>query len=154
MNLFSILRSRRIELFLVAATCTLAGFALGAATNRPMVVTAFQNAKFAPIDPSREDGPQRAVLWGDATSGPSAALLKYPKGPGRMHVHTADYHLVVLQGTMKHWAKGEQEANVEPLHPGSYWFQPGNQAHADACLSDECVMFIKWSGKEDATLAE
>lgn len=154
MSLLSIPRSRRFQLCSLAIACTLAGFALGASTNRSMVVTGFQDARFVPINRDRQDGPQLAVLWGDPASGPSAMLLKFAKGPGRMHVHTSDYHLVVLQGMMKHWAKGGQEANAEPLGPGSYWFQPGSEAHADACLSDECVMFIKWSDKRDAMVAE
>lgn len=155
MNLFSVLRSRHFQVAGLAATCLLAGFALGAAADQTMVVTAFENAKFVPMNPARPNGAQIAVLWGDPTSGPSAALLKYPKSDsGRMHIHTSDYHLVVLEGKAKHWAKGEQEASAPVLGPGSYWFQPGNQPHADTCLSDECVMFIKWSGKEDALPAD
>ena len=81
-------------------------------------------------------------------------LLKLQKAPGRLHFHTADYHLVLLQGTMKHWAEGTQEADAKLLSPGSYWFQPGNQAHGDSCLTDECLMFVHWSGRRDAHLAE
>jgi quercetin dioxygenase-like cupin family protein len=81
-------------------------------------------------------------------------LLKLKKLGGRLHIHTSDYHLTLLQGTMKHWAEGEQEADAKPLGPGSYWFQPGNQAHGDSCLTDECLMFVKWEGKRDAKLAE
>lgn len=155
MNLLSVLRSRRFRVAGLAASCLLAGFALGAVANQSMVVTPFESAKFVPMDPARPHGAQIAVLWGDPGSGPSAALLKYPKSDsGRMHIHTADYHLVVLEGRAKHWAQGEQPASAPVLGPGSYWFQPGKQPHADACLSDQCVMFIKWSGKEDALAAE
>ena len=66
----------------------------------------------------------------------------------------ADYHLVLVRGTMKHWAAGETEDKAKPLGPGSYWFQPGGQAHADSCLSEECLMFVSWAGKRDARLAE
>ncbi len=155
MNPIAALRSPRFQVVGLAAACLLAGFALGAAATSPMVVTPFENAKFVPMDPQRPNGAQVAVLWGDPTTGPSAALLKYPKSDsGRMHIHTADYHLVVLQGKAKHWAKGEQEASAPTLGPGSYWFQPGSQPHADTCLSDECLMFIKWAGREDAMAAE
>jgi quercetin dioxygenase-like cupin family protein len=81
-------------------------------------------------------------------------LLKFKKGEGRLHYHSSDYHLVLLQGTMKHWAEGEKVGGVKTLGPGSYWFQPGDQAHGDNCLTEDCLMFVKWEGKRDARLAE
>lgn len=135
----------------LAAAVVSAG-ALAAETPREVVVP-FEEAKFVPLDPTRPDGPAMAVLRGDPDRGPSDMLLKLKKGLGRLHVHTADYHLVLLQGTMKHWVEGESEEGAKPLGPGSYWFQPGNRAHADSCLADECVMFIQWDGKRDARLA-
>jgi quercetin dioxygenase-like cupin family protein len=117
-----------------------------------MKVVPIEQAKFVPVAPSRPDGPQMAVLWGDPAQGPSAMLLKMKKGAGPLHWHTSDYHLVVLQGRMKHWGEGETEALAPELGPGSYWFQPGRGLHGDACLSDECVMQIVWSGKRDGHL--
>jgi hypothetical protein len=35
------------------------------------------------------------------------------------------------------------------LGPGSYWFQPGKGVHGDACLTDECIIYISWGGKMD-----
>ncbi len=143
--------------FLIAGTVfglavLVAGF--HADDKKKMVVTPFQDARFVPVDPKQPDGPQLAVLWGDPAKGPSAMLLRLKKGEGRLHVHSSDYHLTLLQGTMKHWSEGEQEADAKPLGPGSYWFQPGNLAHGDSCLSDECLMFVKWEGKRDGRLAE
>jgi quercetin dioxygenase-like cupin family protein len=155
MSSFVILK-RRLAKFLLNGTAfglvALAG-GVDAADKKQMVVTAFEDVKFVPVDPARPDT-QMAVLWGDPGKGPSALLLKFKKGQGRLHFHSADYHLVLLQGTMKHWAEGEQEADAKLLRPGSYWFQPGNEAHADSCLSDECLMFIKWEGKRDSIPAE
>lgn len=133
------------------ASAVLAG-ALAAEAPREVVVP-FEEARFVPLDPARPEGPAMAVLRGDPDHGPSDMLLKLKKGGGRLHVHTSDYHLVLLQGTMKHWFAGESEEGAKPLGPGSYWFQPGNQAHADSCLTDECLMFIKWDGKRDGRLA-
>ncbi len=146
----------RGKLWLVGAVCALAGFAAGALAmaEKEMVLVPFQEAKFVPLDPARPEGPKLAVLSGDPTAGPSAMLLKLQKAAGRLHFHTADYHLVLLQGTMKHWAEGTQEADAKPLSPGSYWFQPGNQTHGDTCLTDECLMFVHWSGRRDAHLPE
>jgi quercetin dioxygenase-like cupin family protein len=156
MSLFSKLQQRYAILLTVATAYALTGFAEGifAGTQKQMVVTPFQDAKFVPLDPTQPNGAQIAVLWGDPSKGPSAMLLKVKKGGGRLHLHTSDYHLVLLEGAMKHWAEGEQEADAKLLGPGSYWFQPGNQAHADSCLTDECIMFVKWEGKRDGRLAE
>ncbi len=79
-------------------------------------------------------------------------FMKFEKSGGRLHFHTSDYDLVVLEGQMKHWGEGQREEDVQPLGPGTYWHQPGNLAHADSCLSDECVMLIKRAGKRDAHL--
>jgi hypothetical protein len=38
------------------------------------------------------------------------------------------------------------------LKPGSYWYQPGGALHGDACLSDECVIFLSWEGPRDVVL--
>jgi quercetin dioxygenase-like cupin family protein len=156
MSFLGKLKQRYGKLLIAGTVCGLAVFAAGvhADDKKQMVVTPFQDAKFVPLDPARPDGPQIAVLWGDPANGPSAMLLKLKKLGGRLHIHTSDYHLTLLQGTMKHWAEGEQEADAKPLGPGSYWFQPGNQAHGDSCLTDECLMFVKWEGKRDAKLAE
>lgn len=131
-----------------------AGAQSPAAPDEAMIVTAFEQASFVPVDPARPDGAQMAVLWGDPERGPSAMLMKFARGEHRVHVHSADYHLVVLRGTMKHYAHDQVPEEAAPLGPGSYWFQPGGAAHAGSCLSDECLMFIKWEGRRDARLAE
>ncbi len=126
--------------------------AQGSIAAEQMVVVPYQDAKYVPLDPGRPDGPRIAVLWGDPATGPSAMLMKFKKSSGRLHYHTSDYDLVVLEGQMKDWGEGPREEDVRPLGPGSAWHQPGNLAHTDSCLSDECVMFIKWAGKRDAHL--
>ncbi len=55
---------------------------------------------------------------------------------------------------MKHWDASGSEVDARVIGPGGHWFQPGGQAHADSCLSDECLMVIHWSGARDARLAE
>ena len=123
------------------------------AARKTMVVVPYEGARFAPVSPRLPDGPRIAVLWGDPATGPSAVLLEMKKGPVPLHIHTADYHLVVLEGVMKHWAEGQTESAAPSLGPGSYWFQPGGQPHGDACLTDKCVMHIVWSGARDGKLA-
>lgn len=146
--------SRRVILPAIAFTAF--GFAAGifAASAPQMIVTPIEGAAFKPLDPSRPGSPQIAVLRGDPATGPSAMLMKFGKGDGRLHVHSSDYDLVVLKGEMKHWGSGETVAAAKVLGPGSYWFQPGNQAHADSCLSDECLMYVQWAGKRDSRAVE
>jgi hypothetical protein len=114
-----------------------------------MVVTPWEQVKFSPIDPAKPGGIQIAVAEGDPASGPSSMYLKYQRGVNAAHVHSSDYRLVVLQGTMKHWGKGQDEVTAKPLSPGGSWFQPGGRSHTDACLTDVCVVYVVWSGKRD-----
>jgi quercetin dioxygenase-like cupin family protein len=156
MSYFTKMKQGYSKLLYVGIVCSMAVLAASvhADDKKKMIVTPFQEAKFAPVDPTQPDGPQMSVLWGDPANGPSAMLLKFKKGTNSLHIHTSDYHLVVIQGTMKHWGEGEQEADAKPLAPGSYWLQPGNMAHAGSCLTDECIMFVKWEGKRDGRPAE
>lgn len=121
---------------------------------KPAVVMSYEDARFKPLNPSIPDSTEIAVLRGDPDEGPSTMLMKMSRGVGRLHVHTADYELLVIEGTMKHWHASQSDATVKPLGAGSYWFQPGGQPHADSCLTDTCVMFITWSGPRDARLFE
>jgi NIPSNAP/Domain of unknown function (DUF4437) len=120
--------------------------------EQPPVVAAAQ-AKYAPVNPAHPQGARLAVLSGDPQTGPSSMLLKFGRTDGAMHVHSSDYHLVVIEGTMQHWSAGESQADAPLLGPGSFWFQRGEQAHQDACRSDQCVMYVQWAGKRDARLA-
>jgi hypothetical protein len=120
-----------------------------AVSPKEMVVTPFEQLKFVPADPTKPNGTQIAVAEGDPANGPSSMYLKYTKGVNATHVHSSDYRLVVLQGTMKHWGKGQAEATAQPLGPGGSWFQPGGKSHTDECLTDVCVVFVSWSGKRD-----
>lgn len=124
------------------------------AANAPEPVTVgYEDARFTLVSEAHPNGPQWAVLWGDPATGPSAMLLKLVPGPVPLHVHSSDYHLVVLSGSMKHWGEEETEEASPVLGPGSYWFQPGGRIHGDACLSDECLVHIVWQDKRDAALA-
>lgn len=138
---------------LVLAASALAGPSGGAAAVKApggAIVVPYENAKFVPIDPAQPDLVQIAVLKGDPNTGPNSMLMKMKKYQGVLHYHSSDYELVVVEGRMRHWFEGQVEAETPVLGPGSYWYQPKMQPHADSCLSDACVMFIQWSGKRDA----
>jgi len=134
---------------LLATACA----AAHAASGPPMIVTSFEEAKFVPSNPDNPNGTQIAVLKGDPETGPSTMLMRFKKGGSPPHIHSSDYQLVVIKGTMKHLSAKQKDADGKPLGPGSYWFQPGEEAHSDVCLADECLMYIVWTGKRDGRLA-
>ena len=138
---------------LLAAAPAWSGAQQPAPPAEAQVVTA-EAARFVPADPARPEGAAIAVLRGNPDTGPSDMLFRIRPGPGTLHVHSADYRLVVIEGVMKHLAAGETEADVPSLGPGSYWFQPGGVAHADTCLTETCLIFISWSGARDARVYE
>jgi quercetin dioxygenase-like cupin family protein len=142
---------------IVAVACGLGGSIIAEVLThsaKQMIVVPFDAAKFTPLDPAHPSGAQFAVLSGDPMKGASAMLVKFKKGVSSLHYHSSDYHLALVRGTMKHWAEGEHEEDAEPLQPGSYWFQPGNLPHADACLTDECLAFVYWLDTRDYKSAE
>ena len=81
--------------------------------------------------------PQRlGRLWGDRSTGAAGTLLKVPGGfRAPVHMHTADYRAVVIEGSWKHWNERGNIGSAVVLRPGSYWSQEGNKWHADACVS-------------------
>jgi hypothetical protein len=98
--------------------------------------------------PGHANGPQRAILWGDPASGPAGTLLRFPPGfQAGMHSHNADYHAVVISGSPRHFAQGENPKDAKKLGPGSYWMQKGKEIHDDICdPGAECLLMITTTG--------
>lgn len=117
-------------------------------------VTLFEEAEFVPVDPARPERAAIAVLKGDPETEPSDMLMRMGKGESAMHVHSADYRLVIISGRMRHWFDEDEKESASILGPGSYWFQPGGDPHGGECLDDECLMFISWSGPRDTMPVE
>lgn len=117
-----------------------------------MVVVPVEEAAFVPVRADLADSPEIAVLWGDPATGSSAMLMRLRRGSIPMHAHSSDYHLIVLEGTMKHWDTGDTEATASALGPGSYWFQPADLPHAEACLTELCLLHVIWEGARDVRL--
>lgn len=69
------------RLALATALLAFAGPAMAEAP-KAMVVTPLTAADFRPVLASRPEGPAMAVLRGDPAKGPSAMLLRMPKGVG------------------------------------------------------------------------
>jgi hypothetical protein len=127
---------------------------VGAARMGPEV--AAQAANDAVMSPAagltwttNERGVSFAHAWGDASVGPHGLFVRFPAGYGSpLHVHTADYHGVVITGTV---VNPMDDASAGPdLRPGSYWFVPGGRKHVTRCVSaTECVIYVHQREKFD-----
>jgi quercetin dioxygenase-like cupin family protein len=99
-----------------------------------------------PVDPSKPDGVQMFVVWGNPREGASGLLLKFPAGADAgWHSHSAAYHGIVIQGSATHTVKG---AAPQTGGPGSVWSQPAGQVHNDKCeKGGDCIEFRVFRGQ-------
>jgi hypothetical protein len=77
MSSFVILKRRLAKFLLngIASGLVVLAGGVDADDKKQMIVTAFEDATFVPVDPARPDT-QMAGLWGDPGKGPSTLLLK------------------------------------------------------------------------------
>jgi hypothetical protein len=122
---------------------------IAAAGSSQMTVKPAETLQYVVEYPDQQSSPSISILDGDPARTPVSMLIRMRKSVLPMHSHSADYQAVVIQGAMKHWAKGEDEAQAPRLGPGSWWYQPGKQVHTDACLAEECVIYVHNTGKLD-----
>ena len=110
-----------------------------------------------PLNPQFPDMAKFAVVSGNPQTGPSTMLMSFtpvlPGSPvGGLHKHSNAYTTVVLAGTPKHGPSPEEAISFSP---GSYWNQPGNEAHYDVCEGTEpCVILTYWTDIRDYFPAE
>ena len=127
----------------------LGSIAVARSSSPQMIVRPVGTLHYVVEYPDQQSSPAISVVRGDPAKGPISMLIRMKKSVLPMHSHSTDYQAVVVQGTMKHWAKGEDEAKAPRLGPGSWWYQPGKQVHTDACLDDECVIYVHNTGPLD-----
>ncbi len=132
------------KFFLVALVAFLGVSSLAKAEN--MSIVSFDILTFSNKEPG---WPQIAPVKGDPTKGPSSIVMKMGKGAFPIHTHTSNYQLVVIKGQMKHWGVDSSRQQAKLLGPGSFWYQPAGQPHADSCESKECVWYISFDGVRD-----
>ena len=136
----------------VAATATPASAAASRREKRGKVAQQ-GDLSWKPLSPKQQvGGPTIHVVWGDPAKGPAGILVKLPgEGTIPAHVHSADYHAVVISGTWLHSFGKEPPTEITA---GGYWFQPARQAHEDRCRAgDDCVILLHTSGRFDLTPA-
>jgi quercetin dioxygenase-like cupin family protein len=97
-------------------------------------------------------GIKLGVLSGDKDKGPYIGLMQLPAGfESSWHSHTGDYESVQIQGTSRHWMKGEDGAKAKKMTPGSYWWMPANVDHISACdKGSDCLLALIQKTKFDA----
>jgi quercetin dioxygenase-like cupin family protein len=125
--------------------------ALALASSDTMVVKPAGQLRYVTEYPDQQLSPQIAIVRGKPETTPISMLIRMKKSVLPMHSHSSDYQAVVIQGTVKHWAKGQSEASSPALGPGSWWYQPGGEIHTDACMEEriECVIYVHTEGKLD-----
>ena len=127
----------------------------GAKPDAGYVEKRAKDLKWEPVNPTMGDkGPMVAILWGDPKAGAHGMVVKMPDGmKSPLHTHSADYHAVVLKGTVMNHGKGDAAPKEMPV--GSYWFQPGSGAHVTACKAGSaCAVYAYMMGKHDFAPAE
>ncbi len=73
---------------------------------------------------------------------PASMFIKFPAGgDSGWHDHDGDYEGVVLKGTFTEQQKGEARETLLPT--GSYFTQPGKEAHRNGCTKDaDCFLYV------------
>lgn len=89
-------------------------------------------------------GPQLGTVWGDSAKRAHGSFLRLPKGfVSPAHLHTGDYHGVIVEGSVTNAEAGKPEI---VLGPGSYYFQKGGIDHVTKCLGNtDCLIYVSQS---------
>lgn len=126
----------------------------GAKPDARAVEKTVKAAKWTLFDEKNPKGGAWSPVWGDMKAGPNGLYVKLSAGNAPFwHIHTSDYHGVVLAGTLDHHESGT-DPNELPV--GSYWWQPGGNKHVDLCKAGgpDCVVYVYFENAFDAKPAE
>lgn len=111
--------------------------------SEPTAVT--ENERLATMTPAdtlewRQDGgPPFAEAWSDK-DGAHGRFVRFPAGfSSPAHIHTHDYHGIVVTGVMDNPMGGGDDAVDLPA--GSAYFVPGKTVHKTRCVSDTPCLF-------------
>ena len=80
--------------------------------------------------------------FGDMSKGEHGTFVKMPAGfVSDVHIHTHDYHAVVISGVGVNTKVGGGKDVALPV--GSYWLQKGGEPHVTKCISPtECIFYL------------
>lgn len=105
-----------------------------------LVRTPVDEAMFGQLLP----GANVSFVYGGVGLGvPTAQVARLDAGVSfARHIHTGDYHAVVIEGNFQHWEDGEPDQGPVMM-AGSTFFQAGGVPHYDACRGPEtCVVYV------------
>ncbi len=127
--------------------------AKGAKPDPKAVEKPLKSVKWIPFDAKNPKGGAWSLAWGDMQAGENGLFIKLPPGNAEFwHIHKADYHGVLLQGTLDHHESGTEGRD---LPAGSYWYQPGGNKHVDLCKGPgDCIGYAYFTGAFDTTPAQ
>jgi quercetin dioxygenase-like cupin family protein len=126
----------------------------GAKVDAKAVEKTLKAAKWTPFDDKNPKGTSWSPLWGDSQSEPSGLYIKVPAGNAPFwHIHKADYHAVVLAGTLNNIESGSE---AKDLPVGSYYMQPGGNKHTTNCKAGgpDCIVYVYMTGPMDTKPAD
>jgi quercetin dioxygenase-like cupin family protein len=131
----------------VGALCLLAGGALFAGPEEtPHAATPLGAAHFVQDDDVK--CLMSALETGNPDTGPSTFLLKAPAGCRvAPHYHTAEEHLIVIEGSVSTGMTGMHDIT---LTPGGVAVMPGKAVHWFSCVGKSaCLMAVAFDQKYD-----
>lgn len=119
--------------------------------NAPAAKTLdFKDIPFAAFNPKQPKGIHVFPLMGNPKKTAFSAIVRFPanfKTP--LHTHKFGYSAVALSEGLFH---GRSTEDNHDITKGSFWTQPGGEAHLDGCKGDQfCYFFIVFAGPVDLT---
>jgi len=125
----------------------------GQTTNSTLEVVMISEVEWKQLNPKGDvNSPKAATLWGDPNEpGPSGFLVELVDGFfSPPHIHSANYHGVVINGTIHNSEPGVEEVY---LPNSSFWTQPAGGVHITACKGS-CIAYIEFEGVLDVLPVE
>lgn len=105
------------------------------------------------LDWQREGGPPFAQAWADADGSHGRFFRFPPEFASPLHIHTHDYHGVVIEGVLQN-PMGDAAAAVS-LPAGSAYFVPGGALHRTLCVSETpCLFYVHQQAPFDLIVRE
>lgn len=100
-----------------------------------------------------KSGMSTSTQWGNPKTGPSAGLIKFPKGwAAPLHHHNAEHVFATVSGT---FILTDEKGNETRLPVGSTGTVPAKTKHSTKCAEDtDCVIFGYVNGKDDMVPAQ
>lgn len=101
----------------------------------------------------RDGGPPFAQAWIEE-DGSHGRFVRFPPGfSSPVHIHTYDYHGIVVQGVMDN-PMGDADDAID-LPSGSAYFVPAKSVHRTRCISDTpCLFYVHQDAPFDLIVVE